>query len=240
MGVIVILACPRAARVIDGIWVDLISGIDHRLLVTAVSVYEPQQASPDYRREARVLNEDNHSSVGGWSKCPGVCIRIRARLLSLQSLRSAGSMRKLDQFWRGGRPHMCLRRHQPLAPWCQRSCYLVVMSVKVIHRNYCVKKYVENTEIWNKIWVRCEVRAGFPFSFSFFLRSSVQNVALLLGSIKAYVHCCGTSPLQVTRGNKRWVSPAQSIHTPLAWQNLELQTSLHPEYYPDWSQMWCS
>lgn len=35
MEVIVILACPRAARVIDRVWVDLISGIDHKLLVTA-------------------------------------------------------------------------------------------------------------------------------------------------------------------------------------------------------------
>lgn len=147
--VIVILACPRAAWVIDGVRVDLISGIDHKLLVTGcfrIWIHKRLRQIIDVKLEFLTKT---------------IIRRWEAEVNFTESVcrhygpyDRQGACAKLINFDVRGRAHMCLRRHEPLAPRCQRSCYLVVMSVKVIQTNYCVKKYVENTEIWNKIWVR--------------------------------------------------------------------------------------
>lgn len=140
MEVRVILACPRAARVIDDVWVDLINGIDHKLLVTGCFRIWIHNRLPQI---IDVKLNFPESVLGSGPVC------CHSGPYDLQ-----GACAKLINFDVRGRAHTCLRRHEPLAPRCQRSCYLVVMSVKVIHTNYCVKRYVENTEIWNKIWVR--------------------------------------------------------------------------------------
>lgn len=152
MEVIVILACPRAARIIDGVWVDLISGIDHKLLVTGcfrIWIHNRLPQIIDVKLEflTKTIIRRWEAEVNFTESVLGsgpVCC-------DYGPYDRQGACAKLINFDVRGRAHMCLRRHEPLAPQCKRSCYLLVMSVKVIHPNYCVKKYVENIEIWNKI-----------------------------------------------------------------------------------------
>lgn len=162
MEVIVILACPRSTRVIDGVWVDLISGIDHKLLVTGcfrIWIHKRLPQIIDVKLEFLTKT---------------IIRRCEAEVNFPESVLGSGPVcchygpddrhwacAKLINFDVRGRAHMCRRRHEPLAPRCQRSCYLVVMSVKVIHTNDCNKKCVENTEICNKISVRSCHPMGF-------------------------------------------------------------------------------